>query len=890
MVTKISFFEDKQLFVQPVFSHIATKLHPPSAPATLVNRPRLKQVLNQSIDHKLTVISAPAGYGKSTLLGEWSRAGERPVAWLSLDANDNDPSRFWSYVVAALGKLDAGFDQLLPMFHAAAPDINFILIGLINAVAAIEDHFALIVDDYHLIDCEDVHRTVAFFIDYLPANAHVILSSRTAPALPLAKWRAQGHLLEIRTDDLRFAEAETQTLFNRAINRPLSSDDLDTIQSRTEGWAAGLHLAALLARQQPEQTAVATLHNFNGDHRYVVDYLATEVLQQQPELIRAFLLKTAVLDDLPVDLCNAITHRTDSAEVLAQLEARNLFIIPGDCACQTYRYHHLFIDFLRHRLQQLPGYNLNALHQDAATWYEQHGQIDQAIKHTLAAGDISRAATLIERVAQHYLQRGELRTVRGWLEALPEEIWRGNPHFCTVYAWILTHAGQTDRAEACLIAIEAAGPEVALTWRGRIEAVRTRMAVVRSDLEATLRHSECALAHLTDDDLLWRGEVRLDQTYPYQVARQFESTRLAYEEAIAIGERTGNTRLALLAGYYQGRLLQNMGRYHEAAQQYQRRIDWCHRSDPHLGAVCWAYTGLGELLCEWNSLPEATAYLRKAIQLARQIGETKVLVYAGNALAHALQALDKPVEAEEALAGAEEVARRSQIVSLIDETERAQILLWLRRGAVEQAVAWAQKHGRSLQADPADALSNNIPLWVAVSHSEQTRIAPPAEVIAILRERLKLAQTGGLMGLWVKESLWLAVALHAHGETEAAFEVFNQTLPVAQPMALCRTYSDAGPTIAGFLRRTEPAGTPPVAAPAEMCPVAAESLFAVEPLKQREVEVLRHIAAGYSNEEIAREMIIAASTVKWHLKNIYQKLQVSRRTQALAKAKELNLL
>lgn len=903
MITELSFVE-QQITFPLAFPHIATKFHTPPPPATLLKRPRLKQQLNQCIQKRLGLVSAPAGFGKTTLLSEWSHSGEWPIAWVSLDETDNDPIHFWSYIAVAFSKLDENIEQFLPLLHSCNPDITFILTGLINAIANIADHFALVLDDYHLINCPDVHHTLAFFIDHLPAQGHIILSTRTPPPLPLARWRVQGHLLEIRADDLRFAENETETLLTQVLRHNLSPQDVSTLHSRTEGWAAGLHLASLLI-ENPRRAVPETLQSFSGDHRYIVDYLAAEVFQQQPEVIRNFLLQTAILDDLPAELCDAVIGQSDSRSILSQLEAHNLFIVPVDCSYRTYRYHHLFTDFLRNRLSQTPDFDSATLHRRAATWYETAGNIDRAIKHTLAAGQIDEATRLIEKITMSRLMRGELNTVRRWLEALPDEVVRQNPLFCICNAWISTHAGQTEQAEDYLKTVAQFDPAIAQSWIGRMEVVRTRMAHVQGNVEQTAKHSEYALTHLAENDLVWRAEVIFDQTYTYQVLRQFEKSRQAYRQAISVSEKTGNTRAAMLARYYLGKMLMDMGEFQQAARNYQQGIAWCEKSNPPANAICWAYAGLGSLLYEWNRQGEAEAYQRKALKLAQQIGEVKVIVYAGQGLANTLFAQGKVEAAQAALDSAEAIARQSNIPALIDEVERTQIQLWLRQGKVEAAINWVQKQGRTLNYDHPDDPGNNISIWVAIAQARSS--PPPADnIITLVKERVKIAGTSGQKWIQIQELISLATIYRLQDELPTAFDVFREALRLAEPMALNRTFFDNGTPAAQLIRQAVATGSASEYVselPASISTLntiseieITTSTFTeteqslVEPLKQREVEVLQHIAIGRSNQEIANEMILAVSTVKWHLKNIYQKLQVSRRTQALAKAKELNLL
>ncbi|MBN1995458.1 MAG: tetratricopeptide repeat protein [Anaerolineae bacterium] len=899
MITDLPFVNQKT----QVFSTISTKLHVPVAPPSLVQRPRLMQQLNQSIQYKLVLVSAPAGFGKTTLLSDWSQRSEWPVAWVSLDAADNDPIHFWSYVITALDKLDADLEHILDLLRAAHTDITYHLTGLINALAAISDDFVLVLDDYHCIENNDIHTALTFLLDYLPPQMHLILAGRVAPPLPLARWRARSQLMELGSDDLRFSQEETQTLLRQTINVNLSAEEIAMFQQRTEGWVAGLHLAALTAGGSANITA-SFLNSFRGDHRYIVDYLATEVLQQQPEPIRNFLLSTAVLEYLQSDLCDAVTGRDDSRSVLAEIERRNLFIIPLCQQERTYRYHHLFADFLRSQLRQKQADQLPALHRQAAAWYQAGGDIGRAIQHTLAAGDFTEAADLVEQVVKQRLVLGEFNTLLGWFKALPEAVIHSRPKLCLFYAWTLTHAGRFDEATHYLDRLDQAdGPEVKIFIGGKA-AIQARMAVIQGDPDRIVECCKLALAHIPAELIALRSEISLDLAFAQeQLAANLEEVQEAFEEAIACNRSSHHPRAAMMASYYLGNLYLTHGQLQPAAQVYQQALQWAQRYSPPAVSLCWAHVGLGQLLYEWNRLDEAHEHLQQALQLAQQSGEVKVLIYSHRALAYLYQARDELTQAQTSLRQAEEIAQQTNIVSLIEDVAVDQMRLWLKEGQLDTAAGWVQQCGYSLDPEHPEARENAIVILLALAQGISQHVPLPQEIVPLLQQRCAHEQSIEHNWQLIQNMGLLAVAYSINGHTAKARETFQQTLALAQPAGFIRTLIDQGAAIATLLRQCVEdkavggyAGQLLAALGKETIvtitplPTKLPDQSLVEPLRQRELEVLQLISTGRSNKEIADEMILAVSTVKWHLKNIYGKLQVNNRTQALARARELNLL
>jgi LuxR family maltose regulon positive regulatory protein len=929
------------LSVAPQFPHITTKLHVPTTRPNLVKRPRLNWRLNRCTQYKLLLISAPAGFGKTTLLSEWSQQSAWPVAWVSLDATDNDPMRFWSYVVAALDRLDASVgENVLPFIHSSRPaPVEYTIPTLINTVANIRDHFALVLDDYQCIESEAIHTALTYLLDYLPANMHLVLVSRTEPPLPLARWRARGQLLELRASDLRFSADETERLFNQVMALNLPAEDVTVLQERTQGWIAGLQLAVLATRQQPGHGAATSLRDFRGDHQYVVDYLASEVLQQQPEPIHTFLLQTAILDTLNGSLCDAVTGQTNGQAVLEQLHQSNLFVTALSHEGQ-YRHHQLFADFLRDQLQRDPSTDLAALHLRAADWYERHDDLDHAINHTLAAGHIAEAVQLIEKTARERMMCGEFATLLDWFKALPDPVIRDRPQFCLIYAWALANSGQVDEAAQYLDHLEdnlddADGANILL---GEAATVRARIAVIRGDTAQNIHFSRKSL-DLLPPDALMRSDVFLDLAFAHSDTQDAELAEAAFTQAIDQSLSTGNLRAALMATYYLAGKLRDRGQFRQAVQRCQQGLAWCQQADPPLASACWAHAGFGALLYEWNELTTAIDHLRRAINLARQSGEIKVLMYAPVPLAHALQAQGQPDEALAVLDAAAEVAQQTCILELATRIDVARVRVWLRQGQLDTAAGWLQRHGLSAQNDALSPGEITMLAWFHLAQSQTTDL-PPSDDLARIIESVEAQYETEAAHNWTYPQAQylalLAMAYRALGDRDQAVNKLAEAISLAEPMGLVRTFVDHGTGMAALLRvvaaRQPGSGyvakllgafrepVPPVPSVVEgslpkepflsspkepvlsppkdysvshragdRLPSSASPLL-VEPLRQREIEVLQHIAQGRSNKETADEMVVAVSTVKWYLRNIYDKLQVHRRTQAVAKARELDLL
>jgi len=964
--------------VSPRSPLLTTKLYLPPARANLVPRPRLTRWLDEGLPRKLTLISGPAGSGKTTLVSEWlshfrfamsdistlrlrpssssgSNSGEptlrtgfglddlkeslvpnsqseiqnpkspiqNRVAWLSLDQGDNDPTRFWVYFICALQMLQTGLgENALDLLQSPQPPPpELILTTLLNELAAVLDIFALVLDDYHVIENPTIHQALTFMLDHMPPQVHLIIATRVDPPLPLSRLRSRSQLTEVRAADLRFTPDEATAFFNQVMGLGLSTADIAALEAHTEGWIAGLQLAAL--SMQGRDDLPNFIAAFTGSHRFILDYLTDEVLERRPRGTKNFLLQTSILDRLCGSLCDAITGRSDGQATLERLEQANLFLIPLDDDRHWYRYHHLFAEVLQARLRQSQPELLPDLHGRASDWYEAHDSVAEAVQHALAAGNVIRAADLIEQERWTLLGRGEINTLHTWLDELPVETVRTHPRLSLAYAWIFSLLEQAEAIEPRLQDAEQALaaariPEQATepdAIRGEIAILRAETALGRSDISGAIELCRHALKLLPQDNTLIRGVATFFLGHAQRRDGQMTEAEQAYVEASALGLRADNLLLALHALANLSIVQVALGRLGEAAETSQRILQIVSERRRQTWPVAGlAYQGLGKLHYEWNELDVAAHHLRLGIEFGQRGGLTGLEINSRSTLAFTLQAQQDPDGADEMLRQIAALTERHHHPVYAATAAAHEARLRLSQGHLEQATRWAETCG----LHPADAAVRSYSHEAEYLTLARVFIAQgQAEAVLALLHRLQQAaeadrRTGSLI-----EILTLgALARQAQGDLTGALAALESALTLAEPEGYLRTFVDEGTPMADLLHQARSRGIRPAyvdkllaafdlrrpildtSPPSEIKtpkPVLSEAKGSeiqnlLEPLSPRELELLRLVADGRSNQEIAQALFLAIGTVKKHLNNIFGKLGVSNRTQAVARARELELL
>ena len=888
-------------------SLLATKLHAPRARAGLIKRPRLTARLAAGMGRRLVLLSAPPGYGKTTLLCEWlseSRPGVEPramvptrVAWLSLDSDDNDPALFLSGVIAALETVEdgagAGARALLQSVQPVPQ--KAVLISLINAMASFGTDTALVLDDYHLIEAHAVHDALDFLVENLPRQVHVVVAGRRDPPLPLARLRAGDQLVEIRAEDLRFTVEEAALFLNEAMGLGLQPDDVRALESRTEGWIAGLQLAAASIRDRGDTPGF--IRAFTGSNRYILDYLAEEVLDRQTPSVREFLVRTSILDRLCGPLCDAVAKRTDGKAVLEKLELSGTFLVALDQERNWYRYHALFAEFLRSCLAA--GEETQALHRHASEWYGANELYPEALKHAFAAGDTQDAALLVERAARQTLLRGQTRTLQTWLSALPAQMIRSRPRLCVASAWVAVASGRLDDAESFL---SFASREAEI--QGEVAAVRALSAVLGGETEAAIELSRLALEHLAEDDLFLRGLVAENLGLAYDTLGNVSEAGEAHTRARAIGQATGNRLLASMAAGQLADLKVLQGKLHQAADSFRQALREATEPDILYPIAAMLYSGLGRVLYEWNDLENADRNITAAIEVGRRMDsadtETTCLIY----LAHVRQAQGDGRGARELELQAQDAMQGKFVSGTTLRVAKAHdARLAMKLGEVDAAQAWAQGHLTRLGDGPAypgylRQLESTTLARVLLAQGKPERAAD------ILTPLLQPAEASGRTGDLVELLVLSARAMDASGTSEQAAALIQRALALAEPEGYIRLFLDEGPPLKTLMSRSLfQFRKKPQAGHARLIAYIARLLATfsgkpadhaqravAEALSARELEVLTLIAGGCSNGQIAEKLFISLGTVKRHVNNIFGKLEVGSRTQAVARARTLGLL
>ena len=909
---------------------LATKLYVPTPRPKIVARPRLIERLDEGLHRKLTLVSAPAGFGKTTLLGGWAAALPRPITWLSLDEGDNDPARFLGHLVAAVRTVAPNIGEgLLGMVQSPqAPPTESILTALLNEIATIPDDSVFVLDDYHVIDARPVDDALAFLLEHLPPQVHLAIATREDPQLPLARLRARGQLGELRASDLRFTYSEAAEFLNEAMGLELSSGEVAALEERTEGWIAGLQLAALSMRGREDVNGF--IGAFAGDNRFIVDYLVEEVLQRQPERIRSFLLQTSVLDRLSGPLCDAVTEQEDGGGMLDALERGNFFVVPLDDKRQWYRYHHLFAQVLyAHLIAEQPARIIPNLHRRASEWYERNGSAADAIRHALAAEDFARAADLVELVWPAMRRSRREAILLGWLKALPEELLQFRPVLSAAYAHVLLAMGERDGVEERLrdaerwldataemrARLDAPAPEMVVVddeafrrLPGQIAIARAGLALARGDVPGTVTYARRALDLAPEDDHLTRGGAAGFLGLAYWTSGDLEAAHQTYADGMESLQKAGNISDTIGGAIMLANIRMAQGRLREAMSTYERGLRLATaQGAPVLRGAADMYVGMSQLLREHDDLGAATQHLLRSKELGEHMGFPPYPYRWRIAMARIREARGDLDGALDLLAEAE----RLYVVDFSPNVRPVPALrtrVWVKQGRLDEALGWARERGLSAHDDLGYLREfEHITLaGVLLARYENDRTDRSIlDAMGLLERLLKAAEEGERTGSVIEILVLQALAHRIQGDSPSALEPLERALTLAEPEGYVRTFVDEGPPMEQLLLEAAARGImpgytgkllaafgaePPERAGESPLPTSPASRPLVEPLSGRELEVLRLFRTELSGPEIANELVVALSTVRTHTKSIYRKLGVRNRRAAVKRAAELGLI
>jgi LuxR family transcriptional regulator, maltose regulon positive regulatory protein len=908
---------------------LATKLYVPPPQPKVVPRPRLIERLSEGLHRRLTLISAPAGFGKTTLVSEWLAGCEQPAAWLSLDEGDNDPKRFLAYLVAALQTIapNIGEGVLGVLRSPQPPPAESILAALLNEITTIEEDFVLVLDDYHVIDAREVDDALAYLLEHLPPLMHLVIATREDPHLPLARLRARGQLSELRAADLRFTPSEAAEFLKGVMGLSLSAEDIAALETRTEGWIAGLQLAALSMRGRED--VASFIRAFAGDNRYIVDYLVEEVLQRQPERIRSFLLQTSILDRLNGPLCDAVTGQEEGNARLEALERGNFFVVPLDNKRKWYRYHHLFADVLNAQLMAEQPDQVSTLHRRASEWYEQNGSAADAIRHALAAEEFERAADLVELAVPEMRRSRQEATLLGWLKALPDELFRCRPVLSVSYAgallaggevegvedrlrdaelWLDTTADMSERAEAPSAEMVVVHEEAFRRLPGSIAVHRAGQALAVGDVPDTVRYAQRALDLAAEDDHFRRGAAAALLGLASWASGDLEAAYRSYADGMAHLRMAGNISDAVGGAIALADIRIAQGRLREAMRTYEHALQLAtEQGDPVMRGTADMYVRMSNLHREQNDLEAATQHLLRSKEQGGHTGFPQNRYRWRVAMARTLEAQGDVDGALDLLHEAEHLYV-SDFFPNVRPIAALKARMRVAQGRLGEALGWAREQGLSAQDDLSylhefeHITLARVLLARYKSDREERSIH---ETMGLLERLLQAAEEGGRMGSVIEILVLQALAHEAQGESPSALVPLERALTLAEPEGYVRVFVDEGLPMARLLAEAAAHGIMPdytakllaaleaeehKSADESHLPHALPAQSLTEPLSQRELEVLHLIAEGLSNREISERLFLALITVKGHNRNIFRKLQVRRRTEAVARARKLGLL
>lgn len=910
---------------------ILTKISIPPTRAHLVHRGRLHQQLDRSTDHKFTLVTAPAGFGKSTLLSSWAEKCKSPIAWYALDDGDNDPDRFLTYLLSALQsvapklRLVESTAALRQTQETTA--IENLLAFLINEFQQIEEPVGIVLDDYHLIHNPAVDDILTFLLEHIPPTFQLIIASRQKPNFTFARLRANGQVLELNEQDLRFKPEEASQFLHDVMGLQISPDEITILEERTEGWIAGLQLAALSLEGRDDPGSFIT--SLRGTDRYILDYLGEEVFARLPQMVQSFLLRISIVERFNAELCDALVKdwgdsnwegfqdlaldqsSRRSRPLLEFLDASNLFVVPLDHERLWYRFHQLFADFLRDRLVSLHPQQIPELHGRASGWFLSQGSLTEAIQHALRAGDPERAAALIEDQVKPMLSQGETRILTRWIEALPAEVLNTRPALLIgrVWSYILNDPvrfqAEIQQTVAQLAGVLETSPENIVPALSNPDLNSTRLdhlgqfalliAFLSRDSqphEFVIAMFQAAESAFPADDFFTRAFARSGLASTYARQGDLVLAEQAFAEAAELGQRADSLYISLVARDWEATVQAQRGQLNRAAVTYREVIEqFLSLPAERLPLTAHAYVGLADVLREQNELQQADEYVRAGIERGQRSMDRDALREGYLIQTRILQTLGDAKSAKSALQLGLREAYNSGSPHCCAEAEAWQAIHNLAWGDLPAVLHWAEERGMRDSQGPekVDTL-----LWIERMALARLRITQDelSQAETILNRMLEGVDASELGRLAIEVRCALSMVLQARGDREAAQRMLAKALLDGEPEGYMRVFLDEGPRMAALLRSAASSGHSP-AYVERILTAFGQSLSSddpIEPLSERELDVLRLLSEGLTNAAIAEELVVAQSTVKTHINHIYAKLGVSQRTQAVARARELHIL
>ncbi len=901
---------------------LKSKLVPPPAPEYLVPRQRLLRLLQASTAQAVTLVCAPAGFGKTILAREWMAQSGRVCAWISLEQEDNDPWRFLAYLSEALQQIQPGLGAELLVRHAASsrPALSEAIVVLLNELSSFPTEMTLIFDNYQSIENTSIHHALAFFIEHLPAHVHVLITTRSEFPCSLARLRASGCVSELDADALRFTQAEIEMLLLEKMQLELSSAELALLEQRTEGWIAGLCLASFAMRGQRDLAhAVAT---FAGTNRSVLAYLLEEVLVPQPEPVQSFLLATSLLECLQGALCSAVTGVADAESMLEHLERANLFLFPFEKQVGCYRYHPLWAEALRHHLERTRPDQVAVLHARAGQWFEEQGQIEKAIEHALAAQDSARAVGLIERVASTFLMRGEILTLHRWMDALPEAVVRASPRLCVVRTWLVfitsqpdTFLGWVEAAEQALHVQQQTLPPLSLSeLRAELVGLRAIYEVSFNDFSGAITACNQALQQLPPGNLYPRALLLMMLAFAYTRGTDVSAGARAASQANSLLQVTGHALLLPYIIISQAEIYLTQGYPSQAARLCRQILALAvEQNVPAVFAAGIAHVCLGQVFWEWNNLEMARSHLLQAWDLGTQTQTCNTLFLSALLLTLVSQAQGEAQEVDFWWRQIDALIQKVGQTEVAEQVAAVRALSFLADNRVEDALLWLRERlhvleNRGKAPDESERCAQaHILIAAGRAYADGSYVCRALELLTSL---YTAAEKAGKVRSQLEILVLQSLALQLAGQNTDALATLGRAVALAEPGRYIRVFVHEGEPMARLLRQlleqqraqkmpghalslTYLSNLLKTFAPSSVPALSASSIAGepvLDPLSWREHEVLRLLAAGRKNREIASELVVVTGTVKAHINTIYQKLGVSSRVQAVVRARSLGLL